>query len=246
MFVRPIASSSNGNSTYVYNDDTHIIVDSGIAAKDIIKLAGRHKFDAILITHNHSDHFKSAGPLGRKTKAPIYILSTGYKAKKDNLFKCKIVEIDPTQSYKIGSIVVQPFSTSHDVLTGSVGFTFQDKSTKFCFITDTGRITKLMYEQLMQCNSYFLETDYDEALVKTCDYPELLKERIQSDAGHLSNQQAIEFFKLLDLNKVKSITVGHLSKNNNSPDIVKKLFEDIFPNYISKLHIAPTSYDIEV
>lgn len=247
MFVRTIASSSNGNSTLVYNDDTHIIIDCGVATKEIIKIAGRNSFDAILITHNHSDHIKCAGPLGRKTKSPVHILSACYEAKKEKFKGCNIVEISPVETYKIGSMTVKPFSTVHDAKYGSVGFTFQDATTRFCFITDTGRITPVMQKELDHADSYFLETDYDEELMKAyTGYDDYLKERIQSDSGHLSNQQAIEFFKTLDMERVKTIIVGHLSKNTNSPEVVKDLFTKNFPNYINKFHIAPTDYDIEV
>ena len=249
MFVRTIASSSNGNATYVYNEDTHLIIDCGVAAKEILEKTGRKTFDAIFVTHEHSDHIKSAGPLGRKTKAPIYIHPLCLNDKvKAQLKSCNVVEFerDLSKSYQVGSITVTLFSTKHDARY-SVGLILQDAKSKFCFITDTGFITKLMRTNIDGCDSYFIETDYDEVLMdKFAGYDDYLKERITSDMGHLSNQQAVELIKTFDLTKVKTIILGHLSKNTNSPEVVTTLLHATFPTFKEKFHVAPVKYDIEV
>jgi phosphoribosyl 1,2-cyclic phosphodiesterase len=247
MFIRTIASSSNGNSTYIYNENTHIIVDCGIAAREILAKTSRTTFDAIFITHGHSDHIKSAGALGRKTKSTVYSLPSYLKLKASKFKNCTTTPIDVTQTYQIGSIEVKPFSTLHDSMHGSVGFTFKDVNSKFCFITDTGSISRLMKVTIADCNSYFMESDYDEALMEAYDkYDRMLKDRITSDVGHLSNQQAIEYIQTLDLAKVKVIILGHLSKNTNSPECLKELIAKTFPDYTQKFHIAPLAYDLEV
>jgi phosphoribosyl 1,2-cyclic phosphodiesterase len=247
MFIRTIASSSNGNSTYIYNKDTHIIVDCGVAAREILAKTQRTTFDAIFITHGHSDHIKSAGALGRKTKSPVYSLPSYLKLKAAKFKNCSTIPIDVTKVYQIGSIEVKPFSTLHDSMHGSVGFTFKDASTKFCFITDTGSISRLMRVTIADCNSYFMESDYDEYLMEAYKgYDRMLKDRITSDVGHLSNQQALEYIQTIELEKVKTIILGHLSKNTNSPECLKELIAKTFPENTNKFYIAPLAYDVEV
>jgi phosphoribosyl 1,2-cyclic phosphodiesterase len=90
------------------------------------------------------------------------------------------------------------------------------------------------------CDAYFIEADYSEELLwKHEDYTVLLKERIASPFGHLSNTQTMEFLNSLNLDELKWVTVGHLSENTNSPELVNSLFREYFPSYLDKLHIAP-------
>lgn len=247
MNLRTIASSSDGNATYIYNKDTHIIIDCGIAARDVIAKTGRSKFDAIIITHEHSDHIKGAGPLARKTKTPVYIpiksLANGKEAKLKN---CTIHDIEPTAGFnvKIGSMTITPFSTKHDAQY-AIGLIIEDADAKFCYLTDTGSISKSMRMNLMGCDSYFIECDYDEILMEAyTEYDELLKDRIRSPFGHLSNQQAIELIKTFDMNTIRNIILGHLSKNTNSPETVQTLIKEAFPTTQQKFYIAPLTKDI--
>jgi phosphoribosyl 1,2-cyclic phosphodiesterase len=246
MILRTIASSSDGNATYVFNEDTHIIIDSGVSVKSILEKTKRTQFDAILISHEHSDHIKSAGPLGRKTKAPIYFHKDCLAGREIKFKKCDMRDLDPTQVYNIGSIQVTPFSTKHDAAY-SVGFILEDKDTKFCYLTDTGSISKLMLKQITGCKSYFLECDYDEKLMDAYPgYDDYLKSRITSNFGHLSNQQCMELLGTFDLSTVKTIVFGHLSQNTNSPETLNKLIEQTFPNDKSKFYIAPLDSDVEL
>ena len=118
MHIISIGSSSKGNCTFIYNDDTHLLIDAGIAVKTIKSMSGRTSFDALFCTHEHQDHIKNAGPLGRITKTPIYvsdIVNTKMVTKEPGYFKgCIIKAIDDVSSYQIGSIKVTPFSVKHD------------------------------------------------------------------------------------------------------------------------------------
>ncbi len=245
MNVLPVASSSSGNCTMIYNDDTHILIDCGVATKKVLEITGRDTFDALFISHDHGDHMSSAGPLGRKTKVPIYVHPAIQKAKEVQFKNCTLIDMDETKTFNIGSLVITPFSTKHDAIH-SVGFIIDEPSTKtkLCYLTDTGNISKTMRAHMIECNAFFIEADYDDELILAYEeYDQLLKDRIMSDFGHLSTNQMIEFLSSLDLNAVKVIIVGHLSARTNSPEKLKERIHEKLASFESKILVAPfTSY----
>lgn len=246
MTIKNIASSSSGNCTIIEAENTIIMIDAGISLKTILEKYGKSKdefsIDAILITHEHSDHVKGAGVVGRHTKAPIYIPEPSYE-KRTELFKdCLINYIAGGDTFTINDeLEISVFNTKHDS-EACVGFKIREIKTNKCFglLTDTGVITKLIKKSLEGCNALFIESDYDEeSLVKYAEYDDNLKERIRSPLGHLSNTQAIEYMKELDLENIEWIILGHLSHNTNSPELLLSYLEQEFEESINqKLHIA--------
>jgi phosphoribosyl 1,2-cyclic phosphodiesterase len=243
--VLSIASASSGNATLISNNTTSILLDCGVPVKKILEKTGSKKVDALLISHEHGDHIKSAGAYGRKTKVPIYV--NDLIVQDMPIFKnCNTINITDTSVLTIGSMQIKTFSTKHDA-RHALGFVFTDNDTKFCYLTDTGSISKTMREAIKDCNSYFIECDYDEELIQ--DFPEYsqeLKDRITSNFGHLSTQQALDLVESLDIVRVKVILMGHLSSRTNSPEKVKERITAKFPSYVDKFIIAPFDGEIEV
>lgn len=248
MRIISIGSSSSGNCTLVFNDDTFILIDAGIPVKQVLTKTGRKQFDALLITHEHSDHIKSAGALHRKTKVPVYV-SPLVRDKKPNIFdRCVMRELSDTQEVQIGSMKIKPFSTKHDAVQ-ALGFIISDSTTTFGYVTDTGSFSKTMTEALKQCSSLLLECDYDAQLLQEYEgYSTDLKDRIKSNFGHLSNQQALEFIQSLGIDKLKTVIIGHLSERTNSPEKLTERIKEYFPdpNHQSKFHIAPFDGEVEL
>lgn len=246
MHVVTIGSSSAGNATLIYNDDTSILLDCGISVKTILEKIGNRIPNAVLISHEHGDHIKTAGAFGRKTKVPIYVNDVIVQDEVELFKNCTTLDITETTTVQIGSMSIKPFSTKHDA-RHSLGFVFTDKDTKFCYLTDTGSISKTIREAIKDCNSYFIECDYDEEIMSTFeDYSQELKDRITSNFGHLSTQQALELVKELDIDRIKVVIIGHLSQRTNSPEKVKQRIQEQFPQQIAKFHIAPFSGSLEV
>lgn len=245
MKILSIASASSGNATLIFNDDTAILLDCGIPVKRIVEKTGSRKIDALLISHEHSDHIKSAGAYGRKTKVPIYV--NDMIVQDMPIFqKCTTVNITDTSSLTIGSIAVKPFSTKHDA-RHALGFVFTDASTSFCYLTDTGSVSKTMREAIKDCNSYFIECDYDDDMIKEYpEYSEELKNRITSNFGHLSTQQTMELVESLGIDRIKVVVIGHLSPRTNSPDKVKERIAEKFPTHKDKFIVAPFDGEIDV
>lgn len=246
MKVLTIGSSSSGNATLVFNATARILIDAGVAVKTVIEKTGMDKFDACFVSHEHGDHIKSAGALGRKTKVPIYINNLVYEDKQDLFKNCTIVNVDGITPITIGDMTVQPFSTKHDAKF-SLGFTISDSTGKLCYLTDTGSISKVITNATKDCTTLFIECDYDEESMKEfTGYDDMLKARITSDYGHLSTQQTLEFIGTFDLDKIRNVIIGHLSSNTNSPELVRQRIQARFPKYVAKFHVAPLDYTLDV
>lgn len=243
MHIISIGSSSKGNSTLIYNDDTTILVDCGIAVKTIKSITNRETFNALFITHEHSDHIKNAGPFGRATKTPIYVSDLVIKkleAKNPRFFEgCTLREINDVSSYTVGSFTITPFSTKHDAAQ-AFGFKIKDKDGEICYLTDTGSISKRMMDMIKGSNNLFIECDYDEELLRDYEeYDDELKQRISSDFGHLSTQQMLELIETLGVDTLNKVIVGHLSERTNTPEKVKERIAAKFPNHIDKFIVTP-------
>ena len=188
------------------------------------------------------DHIQGAGVTARKLKCPVYIAEKCFEKKAYLFDKTPVNYIIGGDVVKVGNFSIKAFSTRHDS-EECLGFVITEKDTnkKLAFLTDTGSITKLMREVMRDCDAYMIEADYDEeGLEKNAEYDDILKQRIRSDFGHLSNTQALEYISNnVDLNKTQWILFSHMSENTNSPEILEKQAQFKLPEiHWGKIHIA--------
>jgi phosphoribosyl 1,2-cyclic phosphodiesterase len=227
MKICSIASSSSGNCIYVGTDHTHILIDAGISGKrlkaglEMINLQPEN-INAILITHEHSDHIKGLGVVSRKYNIPVYateltwekIQSSGLTGAIDkNLFH----KITPDSDFIINELVIHPFNTSHDAVQ-PVCYTFTKEKKKISVATDLGCYDSYITEKLKDSNVLFIEANHDIEMLKSGSYPYYLKKRILSDKGHLSNEMSGRLISEVLHDNLQYIVLGHLSRENNHPD----------------------------
>jgi phosphoribosyl 1,2-cyclic phosphodiesterase len=247
MLIHNIASSSKGNCT-VISDGTHnIIIDCGISCKKVCEAGDYEDFHAMFISHEHTDHVTGAGVMGRKYGMPLYIHENSYNARPEKHWKgCDIHFWEPGEDIEVGELLVHNFSTKHDSMA-SYGFIISHNNKTLGYLTDTGSFSRLMIEELKSCDAYFLETGHDlDLLMNYEEYDDLLKERISSDWGHLSNAQSMEFLQTLE-KQPKFLIFGHLSEKTNSPKIVLDLTKETFPNWdLEQVFVAPESKIFEL
>nr|MBP3599308.1 MBL fold metallo-hydrolase [Eubacterium sp.] len=230
MKLYSIASGSSGNSIFVGSDKENrgILIDAGISRKRIVdglaaEQISMEQVEGIFITHEHADHICGLGPVLRKNAIPVYatertidyILQKGKCGKVDEeLFQC----IRPDQSIHVAGMEVMPFSISHDA-ADPVCYTVSEEGKKVAVATDMGEYTDYTISHLSDCDGALLEANHDINMLQVGNYPYPLKMRILGSEGHLSNDACGRMLRRLVHYKLKHILLGHLSKENNYPEL---------------------------
>ena len=253
------ASGSTGNCYLVRTDDTVILVDCGIAGKRIIggldgAGLGTDDVNAILITHEHSDHILSIKMMARKAvNADMYATPGTIKGIGDKVPEGRIKSISAGDAFEVGDINVQSFHLSHDA-RDPVGYSFESGGRKLSILTDTGVVTDDMYMKIRNSNAFVLEANHEVNILRAGPYPYELQQRILSDHGHLSNEYTGELInRILDDEEVSYeegdtpyFLLAHISRQNNTPDqamltVKNVLFED--EHYIDQdIRMSTASY----
>ena len=201
MRLCSIASGSSGNCIYVGSDRTHLLVDTGISKKRIeeglkeLEIKGK-ELDGILITHEHADHIQGLGVFSRKYEIPIQV----------------------DKEFKLGDIDVHPFAISHDANEPS-GYRFEQDGKKIAVATDLGKYDEYTVENLKDLNAVLLESNHDIHMLEVGPYPYYLKQRVLGDRGHLSNELSGRLLCDILHNNLRSVLLGHLSKENNYEEL---------------------------
>lgn len=218
MRVCTLASGSSGNSLYIETDSTKILVDAGISMKQIrLRLesigVGLDEVDAVITTHEHSDHTHAI----KRLSIPTYVASATTHLWKDKVNQLEEFESDT--AFAIKDLLVTPFSVPHDALD-PVGFSIEcANGIKIGVVTDIGSVTSLVKERLRGSNILLIEYNHDSEILLYSHYPWDLKQRIKGRLGHLSNTQASELLHELCHDGLKHVILGHLSQVNNKPEV---------------------------
>lgn len=226
MKVVTLASGSKGNSTYLETDSVKILIDLGLSLKQIeqkleVLQVNPSSIDAILLTHEHSDHIKGVAFFAKKYGAKIYAHNLLWEVLqnklKDKAVANKIVLF--SDDFIIGDLAISSFELPHDAVY-CVGYSFINDGKKISIATDLGHTNSRIMEKLKNSTLVILEANHDEHLLRNNPkYPIYLKNRILSSKGHLSNITAAETILELASYNVKQIVLAHLSEENNAPEV---------------------------
>lgn len=228
MRLCSIASGSSGNCIYVGSEATHLLVDVGISGKraecglNSLDISPR-ELDGILITHEHADHIAGLGVMARKYEIPIYATQGTIEAIKNTGSLGKIdeelfVEIQADKKLTIKDIAVNPMRISHDAAE-PVAYRFGYGSQKMAVCTDLGVYNDYTVECLKGMDALLIEANHDVNMLQVGPYPYYLKQRILGDRGHLSNENSGKLLSRILHDNLKTIVLGHLSKENNLPEL---------------------------
>ncbi|MCB0331978.1 MAG: MBL fold metallo-hydrolase [Bdellovibrionales bacterium] len=214
-----LASGSRANCTFVDTGSCRILVDCGLSGKETAKRLHAIgidilTLDALIVTHEHRDHLHGVPILSRRLKIPVYA-NEETALSLDNLYGLEL--FDTGQAFEIGRVVVEPFRIVHDA-RDPVAFTITSSGVKLGHLTDIGRATTLVRESLQECHALVLESNHDEEMLQTCDYPWELKQRIASSHGHLSNPAAVDLLRDIWHSELQHVVLAHLSENSNTPE----------------------------
>ncbi len=233
MRISSLCSSSKANCTYIEHNGEGILVDVGCsfrALRDGLRLIGRTVEDicAVFITHEHSDHVAGLLQFTKNRNVPVY----ASEGTMDRLVcggkTAPGADLRPAGELSSAPISFEPafFHTPHDSAE-SVGYTFTAEETKIAVCTDLGHVTDEVRANLLGCRFVLLESNYDpELLTRNLNYPPVLKQRIRSERGHLSNGDSGAFARELVRSGTVSLLLGHLSPQNNTPEIAYRSMAD--------------------
>lgn len=230
-----LGSGSKGNSTLLIGNNKKILIDVGFSYPKMNELLKQYDFkpsdiDAILVTHTHKDHIIGLSSFLKKNMIPVYTNKLMYN---DLLKNIKIdTMIVNDEDFLVDEFKIEVIHTSHDAV-GSVGFIISDDKSSLVYVTDTGYINSSFLKKMKNKNVYIFESNHDVKMLMNGPYPYILKQRVISDKGHLSNEQAGNYLKDLIGKKTKKIILAHLSEINNTPEIALKTVKSIIDKKIT-------------
>ena len=233
-----LASGSRGNCTVLSSSTASILVDAGLSCRETLRrmhAVGEdpEKLKGIVISHEHADHVSGLPVLARKLEIPVYITEATYsswrRSTRDPEGKPAKLErreyFQAWRSFVIADITVTPFTISHDAVD-PCGFTFKAGGIKFGIVTDLGYVTANVKQNLRGCDGLMIESNHDLEMLRNGSYPWMVKQRVMSRVGHLSNAALADFFRDDYDGKAAFLVLAHLSEQNNNPAIAHKAAQD--------------------
>ena len=235
-----LGSGSTGNAVLISTETTNVLVDAGLSAREIFRRLSavgvdQEELDAVLITHEHSDHAGGLRVLLNSVKCPVYVSreteDSYYWTRKTNgngeseglkrreALKGRTVEIESDREFRIGDIDFDPFCVPHDA-ADNFGFVAKHEGTCVATLMDFGHITPLIKEKLRGCDAIVIESNHSRDMLRTCPvYTWDLKQRILSPTGHLSNEDLCDWLTTDFDGSARHIVLAHLSQRANEPHL---------------------------
>lgn len=246
-----LGSGSSGNCSYIETDQTRILIDAGFTARQIrerLALIGRspETLDAILLTHEHSDHAQGLTVLCRKLPVPIYcnrLTKDAVVYQTEMAFDCRLFTTG--REFSIGDVVVETFSVPHDA-QDPVGFLIHTSGGSIGLVTDLGHATRLVVERIKAANVLMIETNHDVKLLQEdTRRPWSVKQRILSRHGHLSNEAAGAVIEQIASEQLRHIYLGHLSRDCNRPELALQAVQGALERVgATHVRVQTTSQDV--
>ena len=235
-----LGSGSTGNAVLISTEKTNVLVDAGLSAREILRrlaLMGvdPQKLDAVLITHEHTDHAGGLRVLLGSVNCPVYVSreteDSYYCTRKTNgngesegvkrrqALKDRTVTIDSENEFRIGDVDFEPFRVPHDA-ADNFGFVAKRDGVRVATLMDFGHVSSLIKQRLRGCDAIVIESNHSRDMLRTCPvYTWDLKQRIASRSGHLSNEDLSEWLTNDFDGSARHIVLAHLSQRANEPHL---------------------------
>lgn len=225
--IVPLFSSSSGNSFYIAGNNEGILIDAGRNCKQLELALLSNEIDtktikAIFVTHEHTDHCSALKVFAKRYNLPIY----GSKGTLQALVDADRVHADADMreidsKVVLGDMQIQRVETSHDASESCGYFITTADNRKCSVVTDTGFLMQSALDALKKSNAVVIESNHDIEMLKNGPYPYILKKRVLSMTGHLSNVDCAKALPSLVQNGVTRILLAHLSQENNTVRLAK-------------------------
>ena len=246
-----LASGSSGNCAYLETDDTRLLIDAGLSARQIRQRLlgiGRtpENLSGILITHEHTDHTQGLGVLAAKLQIPVYcnrLTKEAIELQFDSRFEFRLFTTGA--AFDVGDVGVETFSVPHDAYD-PVGFLLRTASGNIGFLTDLGHATRLVVERVRPSHALVLEANHDVKMLQDdTRRPWATKQRILSRHGHLSNEAAAQVAEQIVSADLRHLYLGHLSSDCNRPELAQQVVGATLARMgANHVHVQATAPDV--
>ena len=238
-----LGSGSRGNALLVQSGRTRLLIDCGFGPRVLAQRLARlgvvpEQIDAVLITHEHSDHVAGVAALAKRYACPVYLSAgTRQALARRQIAVPHLEEIDPAASFTIHDVEVRPYAVPHDAAEPTQ-FVLASDGIRLGVLTDAGSITPAMLDALRGCNGLMLEFNHDADMLARGPYPEYLKARVGGAYGHLDNGMATDLLAQLRSDALQVVLAAHLSETNNHPDHVRAHLARVLAGAPTAWHVA--------
>ena len=241
-----LGSGSTGNAVLICTEKTKVLVDVGMSAKETLRRLGEMgedpaKLDAILITHEHSDHAGGLRVFLKSVKCPVFLSGATEESyystrkgiqngdsegvKRRDVLKDRTERIESSREFRIGDIDFEPFTVPHDA-ADNFGFVARKDGVRMATLMDFGCMTTLIREKLRNCDAIIIESNHSRDMLKACPvYTWELKQRILSRNGHLSNEDLADWLSGEFDGSARHVVLAHLSQRANEPHLARLMAE---------------------
>jgi phosphoribosyl 1,2-cyclic phosphodiesterase len=238
-----LGSGSRGNCTYIESPEVRLLVDAGLSAREIVRRLHRigrspQALDAVLVSHEHSDHIHGVGALARRYHLPVYANAGTWQRARH-----VVGAVDDRREFVTGTafalkdVRIEPFSLPHDA-EDPVAFRLSWRRRALALVTDLGYPSQLVRERLKGCHLLVLEANHDDAMLKAGPYPWSVKQRIAGNSGHLSNAQSSRLLRDVLHDELEQVVLAHLSEINNLPDLARLSAAEALGAHRARLSVA--------
>jgi phosphoribosyl 1,2-cyclic phosphodiesterase len=218
-----LASGSDGNATFVATDSTAFLIDCGLSCREVcrrLEAIGVEpvRLDALVLTHEHSDHVSGVVPLSRRLGLPVYANARTARKARLGYTVSRLQHFATGETFTIGDLELTTFLVPHDA-SEPVGLTISDRRVRVGFATDLGSATLEVIVGLSGCNALVLESNHDRTMLIEGPYPWPLKRRVDGPSGHLSNEDAAALVESVLHEGLTHLVLAHVSRINNEPEL---------------------------
>jgi len=227
-----LGSGSRGNAFVVEQGATRVMLDCGYPVRETERRLARlgldpGEIDAIVITHEHSDHIAGAYKFSRKHAVPVWLTHGTFMAFPGDASPPPVINlIDSHSPFSIDALELLPFPVPHDAREPA-HFVFSDGARRLAVLTDTGSTTTHIESMLSGCDALVLECNHDLDMLMNGAYPQALKARIAGRYGHLDNLAAAGLLAALDRGRLQHLIAAHLSEHNNAPSLARGALAEV-------------------
>lgn len=241
MRISVLASSSRGNASVISAGDTVVMVDAGISARRItqgLAACGLQPgaVQGVFLTHEHVDHVAGLGQFAGKREIRVFC---SYDMRRDIRAlapEVPMTYVEPGCSLQVGELRVTPFAVNHDA-AAPLGYVFEHRGVRLGYVTDSGHVSQRMAAALAGVNALYVESNYDERMLRESGRPRMLIGRIEGPFGHLSNVQAGELVERLAHPGLRHVILGHLSPECNKPVIAERAMDAVLQRCCPMAHL---------